>query len=75
MIFCIIGKDGISFSYKYDMTLLSKKVKMTFSQKNSIKDEISSISEKHDIHPRKYGTSSNRKIKLYAWKYFTMKNI
>ena len=23
----------------------------------------------------KYGTSSNRKIKLYAWKYFTMKNI
>ena len=48
---------------------------MTFSQKNSIKDEISGISEKHDIHPRKYGTSSDRKIKLYAWKYFTMKNI
>ena len=24
-IFCIFGKDGISFSYKYDITILSKK--------------------------------------------------
>ena len=32
-IFCIFGKDGISFSYKYDITLLSKKQRSYFPGK------------------------------------------
>ena len=54
----MLGKDGISFSCKYDISVL-----MIFSQKNTIKDSISGIIEKDDIHPRKYGISSDRKIK------------
>ena len=52
-VFCIFGKDGISFSYEYKITLLSKKSKMIFSQKNTLKDDISDITEKDDTHPRK----------------------
>ena len=36
---------------------------MIFSRKNTLKDDISGITEKDDIHPRKYGISSDRKIK------------
>ena len=36
---------------------------MIFSQKNTLKDDISGIIEKDDIHPRKYGISSDKKIK------------
>ena len=32
-IFCMFGKDDISFSYKYNITFLLKKAKMTFSRK------------------------------------------
>ena len=32
--------------------------------KNTLKDHISSIIEKDDIHPRKYGISSDRKFKV-----------
>ena len=45
---------------------------MIFSQ-NTLKDDISSIMEKNDIHPRKYGMSSDRKIeddrKAFSVKY------
>ena len=34
-----------------------------FPRKNALEDDISSIIEKDDIHPGKYGISSDRKIK------------
>ena len=40
--------------YKYDITFLSQKERW---------DDISGIIEKDDTHPRKYGASSNKKIK------------
>ena len=40
-----------------------EKSKDIFSQRNTLKDGISGITEKDDIHPTKYGISSNRKIK------------
>ena len=43
--------------YKYDVILLSKKAKIIFTRKNTLKVDISGITEKDDIHPRKYGTS------------------
>ena len=36
---------------------------MIFSRKNTLKDDISGITGKSDIHPRKYGISSYREIK------------
>ena len=36
---------------------------MVFSRKNTLKYDISGIVEKDYIHPRKYGISSERKIK------------
>ena len=39
-----------------------KKSEMIFSRKDTLKDNIFGIIEKDDIHPRKYGISSNRKI-------------
>ena len=69
-IFCIFGKDGISFSYKYDITLLSKK--QTWYSPDR-KDDISSINEKDDIHPRKFRIYSDTNIKddknVYSVKY------
>ena len=41
--------------YKYDITLLPKIEKIIFSGKNTLKGDISGITEKDDIHPRKYG--------------------
>ena len=39
-----------------------KKEKNDLLPKNTLKDDISSITEKDDIHPRKYGIFSDRKI-------------
>ena len=50
--FLYVGKGGIYFSYKYEITLLSKKKRWSF-RKNTPKDDISGIIEKDDIHPRK----------------------
>ena len=36
---------------------------MIFFRKNILKEYISGITENDDIHPRKYGISSDRKIK------------
>ena len=36
---------------------------MIFYLKNTLRDDISTIIEKYDIYPRKYGISSDRKIK------------
>ena len=47
--FLYIGKGGISFSYKYEITLLSN---YTFLKYN-LQDYISGITEKDEIHPRK----------------------
>ena len=58
--FCIFGKDGISFSNKYDITFLSNKER--WSSKNTLKDDISGIIEKDDIYPRKYRIFSNMTI-------------
>ena len=44
-----------------------------FSRKNTLKDDISGIMEIDDIHPRKYGTPSDRKIKDYKKVYFIIK--
>ena len=40
-IFCIFGKDDISFSYKYNITFLSKKAKTTFSRKTHLTFPVS----------------------------------
>ena len=56
----------------YDFTLLSEKSKMVFSRKNTLKDDISGITEKIDIHPRKHSISSDRKIKDVK-KFISMK--
>ena len=48
----MFGEDGISFSYKYEFTLLSKSKDDLFP-KNTPKDDTSGITEKDDIHPRK----------------------
>ena len=40
--------------YKYDIALPPKRAKIIFSRKNTFKGDISGITEKHDIHPRKY---------------------
>ena len=37
---------------------------MIFSQRNTRKDNISAIIEKDDVHPKKYGISSDSKIKM-----------
>ena len=50
-IFCIFGKDGISLSYKDDITILLKKERRFSPQKNAPQDDISRITEKDDIHP------------------------
>ena len=44
-IFCNMYK-----CYKYDITLLPKKAKIIFSQRNTLKGDISGIIEKVDIH-------------------------
>ena len=36
---------------------------MIFSREYTLKHDISGVIEKADIHPRKYGISSDRKIK------------
>ena len=46
---------------------------MIFSRKNTLKDDISSITEKDDIHPRKYGISLDRKVKDDKKVYFDKK--
>ena len=50
--FLYVGKGGISFSYKYEITLLSKKQRWSFPEITP-RDDISGINEKDDIHPRK----------------------
>ena len=50
---------------KYDITFLPKKAKL-ISRKNILKDGISVIPEKYDIHPRRYGIS----VKLPCWLTF-----
>ena len=62
-IFCKLGKDDISFSYRYDITLLPKKAKLIFSRKNTLNDDISGIIEEVVIHHRKYGILFDIKIK------------
>ena len=37
-VFCIFGNDGISISYKYDITLLSKKQRWSSSEKIHLKN-------------------------------------
>ena len=41
-----------------------QKSKKGFSRNNTLEDDISGIIEKDDVHPRKYGTSPNRKTKV-----------
>ena len=50
--FRYVDKGRISFSYEYEITLLSKKENDLFSQ-NTPEDDNSGITEKDDIHPRK----------------------
>ena len=44
--------------YKYDVALLPKKTKIISPRKNTIKGDISGITEKDDIHSRKHGISA-----------------
>ena len=45
-------KDGVCFFYKYEITLCEKS-KGDLFPKNTRKNDISGITEKDDIHPRK----------------------
>ena len=63
-IFCLFGKGGITFSYKYNITLLSKKQGWFSSEKNTLKDDIFGIIEKVDIHPRKMVLLLIEKLKM-----------
>ena len=49
-VFCILGKDGISFSCKYEITLLSKN---DLLKKNTHKNDIFVIPKKDHTHRRK----------------------
>ena len=51
-IFRLFGKDGISFSYKHEITLREKS-KDDLLPIKTLKDDIFSITEKDDSHPRK----------------------
>ena len=46
---------------------------MVFFRKNTLKDDISGIIEKYDIHPRKYGISSDENVKDDKKVYFYKK--
>lgn len=59
----MFGEDDISFSKKYDITILSKNKGDLLLQKNKQKDENYCIISKKDIIPRKYGIFVDRKIK------------
>ena len=65
-------KYGISFSYKFDIALLSKQQRWSSPEKYT-DDGISGIVEKDDIHPRTYVISSDRNVeddkKVYWVKY------
>ena len=41
--------------YKHDITLLAKKTKMPLPRKNTPTGDFSGITEKDDVHLRKYG--------------------
>ena len=54
----------IVFLFPTNMILFFyQKSKDDLLPKNTLKDDISSIIEKDDFHPRKYSISSDRKIK------------
>ena len=44
--------------YKYDIALQAKKTKMHLPRKNTLEGDISGITKKDDIHPRKNGISA-----------------
>ena len=52
--------------YKYDTSLLIKKTKITLSRKNTLKGDISGITEEGDIYPRKYDIS----VEIPRWLTF-----
>ena len=43
--------------YKYGIAPLAKNTKISLSQKDTFKGDISSTAEKDNIHPRKYDIS------------------
>ena len=55
------------------MLPLCQKSKDDLLSKNTLKDDISGIIKKYDIHPRKYCISSDRKIKDHE-KVYSVKN-
>ena len=61
-LFSNIWKDGISFLPKIWFFF----VRQIFSRKNPPKGDISGITEKYDIHPRKYGIS----VEITYWLIF-----
>ena len=58
---CIFGKNDFFYLLIWHYPSF-KKAKIIFSWKNTLKDDIFGIIEKDDIHPRKYGIFSDRKI-------------
>ena len=71
-IFCICSKDGVfSLQVCYDSSVI--KPKMIFFRKNTLKDNISGVIEKDDVHRRKFGISFDRKIKDHKNVYFHKK--
>ena len=51
-VLCIFDIGGVSFSYKHEITLLSKRQRLS-SPENALKNGISGINKKADVHPGK----------------------
>ena len=62
MIYSVYSLKMVFLFLKNTIYLSVKKAKMIFSIKNTLKDDICGITEKDDIHPRKYCISSDKKI-------------
>ena len=66
MIFSVYFINDIILYYTQIWYYPSAKAKIIFSQKNTLKGDISGITEKDDIHPRKYGIS----VEISYWLTF-----
>ena len=63
MIFSVYWEKIVSLFASNMLLPFFPKSKDILLSKNTLKDDISGIIQKDDIHPRKYGISSDRKIK------------
>ena len=56
-------ENAVEYDFPKKYHLILSEMKDNLLPKNALKDDICGIIEKDDIHPRKHGISSDRKIK------------